>query len=164
MVDEAGHTRFFSHETVGADMTRVMLRRLRFPQRDIDDVAMLVRNHMRLGSSPTFTAAAARRVIRDLGDQTDRLLDLVEADTKALRPGVKVMALDAIRARLKEVALVTPRATLESPLSGQEIMALTGLPEGAEIGRLKALLTEKVLDGELAPHDKEAAVAFLRAR
>jgi poly(A) polymerase len=160
-IDEAGNTRFFSHEVVGAEIARVMLRRLRFSQRDIDRVAALVKNHMRLGSAPVFTASAARRVIRDLGDQTDRLLRLVEADTLALRPGVKVMELAVIRAQLAKVEQVTPRATLESPLNGSEIIALTGLEPGAEIGRLKAALTERVLDGEMLPDDKAKAAELI---
>jgi poly(A) polymerase len=163
MVDKAGNTRFFSHEVVGAEMTRTMLRRLRFPQKDIDQVAALVKNHMRLGSAPVFTPSAARRVIRDLGDQTDRLLALVEADTLALKPGVKTMELEAIRAQLTSVGRVTPKAKLESPLSGVEIMAIMGLEAGPEIGRLKMLLTEKVLDGDLAPDDKRAAEKILRS-
>jgi len=163
-VDEAGNTRFFSHEVVGAEMTRSMLRRLRFPQKEIDQVAVLVKNHMRLGSAPVFTSSAARRVIRDLGDQTERLLQLVEADTLALKPGVKTMELDSIRAQLARVGKMTPKAKLESPLSGAEVMAITGLEPGPEIGRLKMLLTEKVLDGELAPDDKAGASEILKTK
>ena len=161
LVDAEGNTRFFSHEAIGAEMARTMLRRLRFSQKNIDEVALLVKNHMRLGSSPTFTPSAARRVIRDLGDQTGRLLELVEADTLSLRPGVKVMNLDSIRDQIARVSVATPRETLESPLSGKEIMELTGLAAGPEIGRLKNLLTEKVLEGELAPNDKVGAVKII---
>lgn len=138
------------------------MRRLKFPERDIDRVVALVKNHMRLGSAPTFTAAAARRVLRDLGEQTDRLLDLVEADTKALRPGVRVMDLATIRERLATVQVASPRETLQSPLSGQEIMRLTGVGSGPEVGRLKSLLTERVLDGTLAPQDKQGAETILK--
>jgi len=161
-VDAEGNTRFFSHEAVGADLTREILRRWKFPERDINQVVALVKNHMRLGSAPTFTPTAARRVLRDLGDQTDRLLDLVEADTRALRPGVRVMELDAIRQRLFEVQLATPRDALQSPLSGEEIMNLVGVSSGPEVGRLKSMLTERVLEGTLAPKDKEAAARILK--
>jgi len=161
-IDSDGNTRFFSHEVVGADLSRQIMRRLKFPERDIDRVVALVKNHMRLGSAPTFTAAAARRVLRDLGEQTDRLLDLVEADTKALRPGVRVMDLATIRERLATVQVASPRETLQSPLSGQEIMRLTGVGSGPEVGRLKSLLTERVLDGTLAPQDKQGAETILK--
>jgi poly(A) polymerase len=162
-VDAQGNIRFFGHETVGETMTREILRRLKFSEKDIDAVAILVKNHMRLGSSPEFTASAARRLLRDMDGQVDQLLALVEADANALKTGVRVMDLGPIRKRIEEVSRITPVETLDSPLSGEEIMNLTGLPPGREIGRIKQLLTEKVLEGELSPDDKEAAVAFVRS-
>jgi hypothetical protein len=41
-------------------------------------------------------------------------------------------------------------------------MALLGLEQGPEVGKWKSFLTEKVLDGELAPGDKTAAEELLR--
>lgn len=156
-VDEQGHTRFFGHERVGEDLTREILKRLKFSQREIDEVARLVRSHMRLGSSPTFTPAAARRLLRDMDGDVERLLELVEADANGLKAGVRVLDLGPIRERLAEVARVTPVETLDSPLSGQEIMDLLGIGAGPEVGRIKRLLTDKVLDGDLAPGDKDGA-------
>lgn len=161
--DAEGNTRFFGHESVGAEMTWEIMRRLKFPQREVDVVTMLVKNHMRLGSSPEFTPSAARRLLRDLDDQVERLLALVEADANGLKRGVKKMNLDPIRARLREVQQATPRKVLESPLTGSEIMALMALESGPEIGKWKGFLTEKVLEGELAPGDKESAAKMLLA-
>ncbi|HWD41321.1 MAG TPA: CCA tRNA nucleotidyltransferase [Fimbriimonas sp.] len=162
-IDAKGDIRFFGHEDVGAKMTAEILRRLKFPQRDIDVVTSLVRNHMRLGSSKEFTPAAARRLLRDLGDQTERLLDLVEADANGLRVGVKVMNLEKIRARLEEVQRATPVDQMRSPLTGGDIMNITGLQPGPEVGRIKEMLTEKVLEGELHPADVETARKWVRA-
>lgn len=161
--DEEGHIRFFGHEAVGADMTRELLRRLKLPQREIDQVALLVKNHMRLGSAPEFTAAAARRLIRDMDGELERLLELVEADANGLKRGVRVMDLAPIRTRVAEVRTVTPREKLDSPLSGAEIMKLTGLGPGPEVGRIKHMLTEKVLEGDLAHDDKTEAERLVRA-
>jgi poly(A) polymerase len=161
-IDEKGNTRFFGHESVGAEMTRDILRRLKFAERDVEVVAKLVKNHMRLGSSPTFSPTAARRLVRDMDGDLERLLELVEADANALKPGVKALNLDPIRERIAEVEAQTPRQTLVSPLSGEEIMMLLDLPAGPEIGRIKTLLTEKVLDGELAPGDRAEAERIVR--
>jgi poly(A) polymerase len=161
-IDEEGDTRFFGHEGVGADMARKMLQRLKFANEQIDAVVLLVKNHMRLGSAPIFTPAAARRLLRDMDGQVERLLELVEADVASLRPGVRALDLHPIRERLASVTVATPRSTLESPLSGQEIMDLTGLPPGPEIGRIKNLLVERVIEGELQPGDKEAAVQMVK--
>ncbi len=156
-LDKEGNTRFLGHEAVGAEMTQTVMRNLKFSQREIEKVAVLVKNHMRLGSAPVFTASAARRVLRDLGDQTEELLKLVEADTLALKPGVKVMELDSIRKQIEAVQVATPISALESPLSGEEIMEITGFSPGREIGRLKGILLDQVLDGKLDPGDKLAA-------
>lgn len=157
MVDDAGNTRFFGHETLGATMTAEILRRLRFSEDTTARVAHLVKNHMRLGSSPTFSPSAARRVIRDMGEDLERLLSLVEADTASLRPGVKTLDLDAIRNQIGRVAAQTPRDQLESPLTGLEIIEFLNISPGPKVGEVKAWLTEQVLEGTLSPGDKEHA-------
>jgi poly(A) polymerase len=162
-LDEEGNTRFFGHEHVGERMTKEILKRLKFPQKEVDEVALLVRNHMRLGSSPTFSSSAARRLLRDMDGEVERLLELVEADANGLKAGIRVLDLTPIRAKLATISYETPVATLDSPLSGEEIMELTSLPPGREIGRIKKLLTEKVLDGELAPEDKTSAAEIVRS-
>lgn len=156
-IDEAGNTRFFSHESVGAKMTSKILNRLRFPGELVDSVTSLVRNHMRLGSSPIFTPTAARRVLRDLGDQTDDLLHLVEADCKSLAPGVKCMDIGVIARQIEAVRKATPPAKLCSPLSGAQIMSVLNLEPGPAVGRAKHWLTELVLEGRLAPDDTKSA-------
>lgn len=161
-IDAEGNVRFFGHETVGAEIAERMLRRLKFSNEDVAPVISLVKNHMRLGSFTTFTATAARRLIRDMGDLLEPLFDLVQADAAALRPGVRAMDLSPIRARVTEVRLRTPTETLESPLSGNEIMALTKLDPGPEVGRLKHALLDEVLEGRIAPGDKDAARDWLK--
>lgn len=122
---------------------------------------MLVRNHMRLGSAPNFTSTAARRLLRDLGEDADRLLVLAEADASGHKPGMPRVDLDEIRAKLAEVEIETPRHKLDSPLSGEEIMAATGFPAGPRIGEIKQALVEHVLEGTLAPEDKEGALRLV---
>jgi poly(A) polymerase len=163
-IDEKGNARYFSHEVIGSEMARAILRRLRVPGEATESVVTLVRNHMRLGSSPQFTPSAARRVLRDLDGLVPQLLQLVDADTRSLKPGVKVLDLGAIRRQLDAVARETPASKLVSPLSGAEIMEITGLTEGPEIGRIKEALAEHVLEGELQPGDKAGAEAWVRSR
>ena len=161
-IDEDGNTRFFSHESVGAEMASALLERWKFSGSEVEVVTQLVRNHMRLGSSPQFSPSAARRLIRDLNDNLERLLVLVEADAGALKNGVRVIDLAAIRGQIAKVQELTPRETLRSPLSGEEIMELTWLSAGVEVGRLKSALMELVIEGELDPNDKTSAIHHLR--
>lgn len=156
-VDENGNIRFYGHESLSADIARAVLSRLHLSNAEIDAVCLLVKNHMRLMSASKVSPSAARRLIRDLGDNLDRLLDLAEADISALKPGVEAMNIPELREHLREVVKETPRETLESPLTGLEIMSLLGLPEGKQVGRIKNHLSELVLEGQLSFDDKEAA-------
>lgn len=160
-IDADGNTRFFTHELVGAEMTRTILRHLTFSLDDVEIVAKLVRNHMRLGSAPVFSPQAARRLIRDMGDELDRLLQLVDADAAGLKADVRVMDLQAIRAQIQSVLRVTPAETLVSPLSGSEIMEALQLEPGPQIGAIKQWLSDQVVEGTLTPGDKEGATAML---
>lgn len=136
-VDPNGHIRFFDHENVGSEMARALLNRLRFSNQEIHEVTRLVRNHMRLGSFTELSSPAARRLVRDMGPLLSPLLDLVEADASALRPGVRVLNMESIRTKLREVRLATPASALTSPLDGEAIMQITGCQAGPEVGRWK---------------------------
>lgn len=164
-VDEKGDIRFFGHETVGAEIATRVLRRLRYGADIIDSVNHLVKNHMRLGSSLKFSASAARRLVRDMGDELERLLDLVDADSNALARNVKKIDIGAIRAQIAQVLEVTPPDTLQSPLTGYEVMALLKIEPGRRVGEVQRFLTEMVLEGTLDPHDKalarQAALGFV---
>jgi poly(A) polymerase len=160
-LDGDGRVRFLDHETVGAEMARDILSRLRFSERDTDEISAWVRGHMRIGSAQIFTPTAARRLVRDFGDQTLPLLDLVEADASALRPGVRVVDIQAVRSLVRSTLEITPKESLQSPLSGAEIMGVTGLGPGKQVGQIKAQLSIAVVNGEIPPGDKAAAIAFL---
>lgn len=160
-IDEKGQTRFFTHETVGADMARAILRRLKFQNEIADDVALLVRNHMRLGTVEKLSIPAGRRLIRDLGDQLDHLLELVEADASALKVGVRVMDLSKVREKLSTIVAATPAETLRSPLSGEQVMDALGIGPGPAVGRAQKYLSELVVDGHLEPGDVEGALERL---
>ena len=163
-IDEKGRVHFFGHDQLGADMADRMLRRLKFSLDEIDRVKVLIRNHMRLTGMSKISMPAARRLVRDLGNDVPVLLDLVQADRAAHKDGIKHPGLDQIRETLEQVQLQTPQQVLESPLQGGEIMELLGLPPGPQVGKWKAFLTEQVLDGFIQPADKEAAkAALLRA-
>lgn len=160
---ERGEIHFFHHESVGAQMAEAILLRWKLSTAEAEKVAHLVRNHMRLQQIGEFSDAAVRRLIRDMGDDLPSLLNLVEADVRSLRPGVRVMAMADVRARIAAVMAATPANVLESPLDGGEIMSLLGLEPGPQVGRWKQHLLDRVLDGRLAPGDKDTARAELKS-
>lgn len=161
-VEPGGRVRFFSHEVEGEKITRQVMRRMKFANDVVDDVAILVKNHMRLGSAVPFTSAAARRLRRDLGDLVEPLLEVCEADATALARIPKGIDFSDVRAKLAQVGQAVENRTFESPLSGAEIMAIAGLEPGPEVGRMKQMLSDAVVEGQIAPDDKEAAKQYLR--
>jgi poly(A) polymerase len=161
-VEEGGRVRFLGHELRGAEVAVGMLRRLRFGVTLESKVGLLVRHHMRFTSMPSLSRPAARRLIHDLGDAWPDLVSLVEADLKGLKQGAGTVDAGAIRATLEAVAAESPPETLHSPLTGEEIMQALGVEPGPELGRIKARLTDAVLEGKIEPGDREAALSLLR--
>lgn len=161
-IDEAGRTRFFGHEQLGAEMAGRILRDLRYGNEIVLPVQKLVKHHMRFTGDNVLSNAACRRLIRDLGDDLGRLLDLVEADAASLKPGVRQLDLTALRKKLADIEIQTPRETLKSPLTGEEIMSILGVQPGAAVGQAKDFLANMVIEGALSPDDKSEAERRLR--
>ena len=160
-IDPNGDIRFFGHETEGEAMAIKILTQWKFPTATIHRVASLVRGHMRLGSMEKFTATAARRLVRDFDADLSLLLDLVEADAAALRPGVRMLDLSPIRERIEQVAIATPAAVIQAPLTGEQIMAILDVPAGRVVGAAKRDLEELIITGEIQPGDADAASQWL---
>lgn len=154
-----GEVHFYGHDHEGGKVARTALRRLKVPNHTIDNVAILVENHMRLSSANEFGTPAIRRLIRDMGTHLDQLLDLCEADRMAHKDA---QPLTELRQRIEAVRTETPATSLESPLSGEEIMAILGLAPGPEVGAWKQMLVEAVIKGDV--RDSESARAWLRNR
>jgi poly(A) polymerase len=163
-VTPEGKTTFYTHEVVGAELAHEVMMRLKFPRDEADTVRKLVKNHMRIGSADGFSDSAARKLIKDLGEDLEALLQVIEADAASLKPGVVVRShdLNSVREAIERVRLATPVESLRSPLTGAEIMELTGLPAGPKVGELKKMLEEAVLNGELTADDRDLAIARLR--
>ncbi len=156
-----GDGTFLGHERVGAEIARKVLERLRFAQKDIDVVARLVELHLRpVFYSSEWTEGAVRRLARDAGPLLDRLMGLARADIAASAyPHPE--KLDELQARLDAVTRETP-SRLVPVVTGEDVMRVTGLPPGPEVGRIKRRLEELVIDGEL-PADRQAVLGYLAA-
>ncbi len=163
---EEGKVHFFGHEDVGAYMARDILKRLHFDRDFLEDVSRIVRLHMRANAyTSDWTDGAVRRLMLESDDVLEDLLDLSRADITSYRADkitkatARVMELAERCQRLKEDA---ERVPIKSPLDGNELMALFDREPGPWLRPIKDHLLSLVIDGELAPDDKEGAARIAR--
>jgi poly(A) polymerase len=157
-----GKPTFIGHQDVGAVMAGAALRHLRYPGEVVDAVTTLIRLHMRpIQYDPQgWEDKAVRRLVRDAGEQLDRLLALARADMQASHyPDVK--KIDDLEARIRRLD-ADAIAAIRSPLTGEELMQRFGRPPGPWIKRVKSALEEAILDGALAS-EAQAAWDYLEA-
>jgi putative nucleotidyltransferase with HDIG domain len=162
---EGDRIRFLGHDTLGADMTRLVARRLRLssvPEHVIDEenLAWLVHMHLlpnKLDIDSVKKTTLVKHFLhhRALGR---RLLHLSFADASAaLRPdgSVNTKNLRALVATLAELEAQgsVEHGKVKTVLSGEDIMQEMHLQPGPEVGRILAALQEAQLTGKVASAD-----------
>jgi tRNA nucleotidyltransferase/poly(A) polymerase len=162
--DSEGIAHYYGHEVVGADMARVILERLKFPGDVLERACKIVRHHMR--PPKVVRDRSLRRFVNELGDDWLAGLACREADLFAhvLEPGFDTRSwAAALQARAEtfsaELASFDERSLA---VSGVRLMQEFAVPPGPELGRLKKLAAQAVVDGEL--ENEESAVLEWLAR
>ena len=151
-----GH--FIGHEVVGAELAEAVMRRLRFPERDVERVRALVRHHM-FGYERSWTDAAVRRFIARVGVWLDDVLALRAADNAA--SGVEAGdANDELRARVEEQR-DAPLRTPQLAIDGHDLQRELGISPGPAIGRVLARLMDAVID-DPSRNERSALLALAR--
>jgi putative nucleotidyltransferase with HDIG domain len=115
---------FYRHEIIGAELTRSMLERFRFPNDVVQTTEHLVRQHM-YSADPDMGDAAVRRFIRRIEPQNiERLFELRHADIRGSglpeRPGSNREFEARVRAELARKPAFSVRDLV---LSGDDVVA-----------------------------------------
>ena len=155
--DETGRVRFQKHEPVGAEMSEVVLRRLKFDVSTIKRIVKLVDMHTmphafgRYNSTEEPSIKAVRKLIRRAGDALEDLLNLAEADCLGNEPLNN--NIPDLRLRIKEVLEISPPIQSKSILNGHEIMSILNIKGGQLIGEVSKALID--LEDDFANDQKE---------
>ncbi len=136
---------FYGHETQGARVVRQVLRRLRYSNEMIRDVATLVERHM---FTAEVTDKGMRRLVRRVGvPLIFDLLDLRRADVVAQGKGGTTEDIDQFEQRIREeLERKPPFSVTDLALDGDDIMELLGIQPGPLVGEILKHLLEEVLD------------------
>jgi tRNA nucleotidyltransferase (CCA-adding enzyme) len=160
-----GVAHYYRHEDVGADMTRDILERLRCSNEILNSVVKLVREHMR--PPKKSSGKTLRRWMNALGEDWRMALEVREADMIAHKPelGFDPRAwVESILERCESFDLsVATFDERQLALSGLEIMKTFNLQPGAELGRLKKIAAQAVIDGELE-NQKDVILEWLKSK
>lgn len=162
--ESGGGVSFHHHEVVGARMTAKRLRKLRFSNDVVEDVARLVELHLRFHGYGTgeWTDSAVRRYVRDAADLLPLLHRLTRADctTRNRRRAQALQrAYDGLEQRIAKLAVEEELASIRPELDGNQIMALLGLGPGRDVGRAYQFLLDLRLDqGPIGPQAAEEAL------
>ena len=155
---ENGKVHFRHHEVVGARMTKKILKRLKYDNKTIEDVAQLVEQSARPHTFKMgWTDSAVRRYIVDAGHMLEDLNALVRADvtTKNKQKKREIhQTLDEMEKRIEEVKAKEELSKIRPALSGDEIMEHFNIQPGPKVGVImKALYEQRINDGEVSKED-----------
>lgn len=140
------HFTFFGHEVVGAKMTKVILKRLKYPRESSEIIEKLVRWHMFFADTEEITLSAVRRTITRVGeDQIQNLLNLRVCDRIGTgRPKEQPFRFRKYKAMVDE-ALRDPISVKMLKINGNRIMELTGEKPSRKLGYVLNALLEEIL-------------------
>lgn len=155
---------FHAHEHLGKKMVNGIAKRLKFSREHTDYLAKLIRWHMQPIAlmDEGITDSAVRRLVVTMGNLLDDLLILGESDITTGNPYKKEKRLknyDQLKKKIAEVLERDKLRAFQSPVRGEEIMAVCSLKPGPTVGKIKEAIEEAILDGKI-PNEYEAARGY----
>jgi putative nucleotidyltransferase with HDIG domain len=159
---------YHGHEEVGARMVAHIFRRLKLPLENVEYVEKLVRLHQRPMAlvDDGVTDSAIRRLAAYAGDALEDLFLLCRCDITTNNPNLSKKYLNNYQKVWNKVLKVQEKDKLrqfQSPVRGEEIMEIFGLPPSPEVGVIKTAIEEAILDGVI-PNEYDAARQFVLER
>jgi poly(A) polymerase len=142
VIDNEVH--FYSHEDVGADVARDIMKRLKYPNDIIDGVCAIVKNHMRLKQAgfegEIVSDKSLRQIQVELGDHLQNTLDVMHADNIA-HADIHNMPNQIPGVRARMLNLKTP-TKITLPIDGFDIMKDLNIKPGPMIKILLSAITD----------------------
>ena len=144
---EGKNSTFHGHEVVGAKITERILDRLKFPKKQVDRIANLVRYHLFYYNVDEVTESSIRRLVRNIGpENVQDLLKVRMADRIGSGvPKAQPYKLRHLRYVIEKVQK-DPISAKMLKLNGSDVMKLGNLSPGPKVGYLLDILLGEVLE------------------
>jgi tRNA nucleotidyltransferase (CCA-adding enzyme) len=141
--NQVGH--FYDHHMKGMDMAYDILKRLKYDNKTIELVKILVKEHM--CRYDKVTPRTVKRLINRVGvDNIERLFKLQIADVLASKGPHRFDSIEKVKNLYKEIMeKEQPFNVKDLAINGRDLMNL-GIEPGKKIGEILNSLLDKVLD------------------
>jgi len=141
--DGCGH--FYGHHKVGADKTREIMKRLKFDNETIDNVCILVYEHM--SRYPKLREGSAKKLLKRLGERNvDDLINLQIADIIGSKPPFDFENVILLKNELKRIIeFKEPIDVNQLAINGHDLIEL-GIKPGKRMGEILNELLLLVMD------------------
>ena len=137
---------FYGHEVIGARMTKKILERLKFSNKEVELIDKLVRNHMFFSDTELITLSAVRRIIAKVGKENIwDLMNVRECDRVGMKKKEAPYRLRKYFAMIEE-ALHDPISVGQLKIDGNFLMKNLGIKAGPRMGWILNALLEEVID------------------
>jgi poly(A) polymerase/tRNA nucleotidyltransferase (CCA-adding enzyme) len=137
---------FYGHEVVGARMATKIMERLKFPKKETELVARLVRWHMFFSDTEQITLSAVRRMIANVG--AEYIWDLMktrECDRVGMNKTEAPYRLRKYHAMIEE-CLRDPISVSQLAIDGNYMIKELNFKPGPRMGWILHALLEEVLE------------------
>jgi poly(A) polymerase len=152
---------FYGHEDVGADVAERIMTNLKYPTELIQAVKLGIKNHMRLKQGGDDAVKLSDKALRkfkiELGDQLEKLLDVIHADNTAhAGPSAMPNQIEKVRQRLKTLDIQVKKPVL--PINGEDLKAL-GLKPGKAFSTILSAVADAWYDNPNVTREEALAIA-----
>ena len=161
-IDEDGVGHFYGHDLLGAKVSTIVLKRLKYDNKTIEAVNLLIENHMK--AHDVLSRKAVKRQINRVGENLIYdLLDLMISDVKCTREGRDVSFLEDRKLEVTDILNSSEPINEQGlKINGHDLIQI-GYNEGRELGRVLGELTEIVLD-DPTMNDRDKLIEIAKNR